>query len=112
MRALPDVQWWLAELDVHGNPTLIDGAHDDRQGADQAAYLIRSIGLGGGKVRNFAVARVELTEVDEHNHGVVNKDAIAACKMMVDTYGAMNGAECPFQVPQPMTGRQAGRRSS
>ena len=83
---LPDVQWWLAELDQWGNPTLIDGAHSERQGADQAAYLIRSIGLGGGKVRRFAVARVELTEVDEHNHGIVNREAIADCKMMVDRF--------------------------
>jgi hypothetical protein len=85
---VPNVQWWLAELDQYGNPTLIDGAHSERQGADQAAYLIRSIGLGGGKARSFAVAKVELTEVDGHNHGVVNEESIAACRMMVEVADA------------------------
>lgn len=84
MRELPNVQWWLAELDQYGNPSLIDGAHEDRHGADQAAYLIRSIGLGGGRARRFAVARVELIEVNESNHGIVNDEAIVACKMMYD----------------------------
>ena len=78
------MQWWLAELDRYGNPKLIDGAHSERQGADQAAYLIRSIGLGGATPRRFAVARVELTEVDERNHEIVNEEAVAACKSMIE----------------------------
>ncbi len=28
-------QYWLAELDQHGNPTLIDGSHETAEGAKQ-----------------------------------------------------------------------------
>jgi hypothetical protein len=58
---LPAIQYWLAELDQYGNPTLIDGAHSDRQGANKAAYLIMAMKLGKPD-RKFAVARVELSE--------------------------------------------------
>ncbi|VVD74257.1 hypothetical protein PHO31112_00748 [Pandoraea horticolens] len=54
------VQWWLADIDMHGNPTLSDGAHSDRAGADKAAYLHAALGLKHD--RKFAVARVELFE--------------------------------------------------
>lgn len=53
-------QWWLAKLDQHGNPTLVDGAHSDRAGADRAFYLHRRLGLD--KAARHAVARVELSE--------------------------------------------------
>ena len=69
-----NVQWWLAELDRYGNPALTDGAHGDRAGADRAAYLIESMGLGKG--RKFAVARVELTKPVPNSSGV-NHDAVA-----------------------------------
>lgn len=68
------VQWWLAELDRYGNPALTDGAHGDRAGADRAAYLIESMGLGKG--RKFAVARVELTTPVPNSSGV-NHEAVA-----------------------------------
>ena len=68
------VQWWLAELDRYGNPALTDGAHSDRAGADRAAYLIESMGLGKG--RKFAVARVELTTPVPNSSGV-NHEAVA-----------------------------------
>lgn len=68
------VQWWLAEIDRYGNPTLTDGAHGDRAAADRAAYLIESMGLGKG--RKFAVARVELTKPVPNSSGV-NHDAVA-----------------------------------
>jgi len=74
------VQYWLAELDQHGNPTLIDGAHSDAEGANQAAYLIQAIGLGK-RERNFAVARVELTECVPSSKGV-NQRAVALCRGM------------------------------
>ena len=72
------VQWWLAELDQYGNPTLIDGAHGQRAGADQAFYLHSALGLAGsGK---YAVARVELSEpvADGSN---VNHDAVSTLRM-------------------------------
>jgi hypothetical protein len=70
------VQFWLAELDQYGNPTLIDGAHSDAEGANQAAYLIQAMNLGGNHPRKFAVARVELSECVPTASGV-NLDAVA-----------------------------------
>jgi hypothetical protein len=29
-------QFWLCELSVHGNPTLIDGPHSNAAGADES----------------------------------------------------------------------------
>ena len=67
-------QWWLAELDVYGNPKLADGAHDKRGGAEEALTLIRRLGLA--KERRFAIAEVRLTE-PTGKHGPVNEEAIA-----------------------------------
>jgi len=81
MSKLGPPQYWLAELSVHGNPTLIDGPHSLRQGANKAAYLIQAMRLGKPD-RVFAVARVELTECVPSSKGV-NEKAIAtinACK--------------------------------
>jgi hypothetical protein len=64
-----NTQWWLAELDIHGNPTLIDGAHSNRAGANRAAYIIKSLGLGS-QDRRFAVAKVELSECVPSQKGV------------------------------------------
>lgn len=55
-----DMQWWLVSVDQHGNPTLEDGAHRQRKGANEAFYLHNALGLSGGK--NYAVAKVELFE--------------------------------------------------
>jgi hypothetical protein len=68
-------QYWLAELDRHGNPKLIDGAHTDAAGANQAAYLIKVLHLGDQN-RRFAVAKVELSECVPSDEGV-NHEAIA-----------------------------------
>ena len=67
------VQWWLAELDLYGNPALADGAHSDRAGADKAMYLFKALHLDAG--RRFAVARVELSEPKPRGDGV-NHEAI------------------------------------
>lgn len=67
-------QWWLAALDKYGNPTLTDGAHSDRDGADRAAYLIEAMSLSPGE--RYAVAKVELTAPRPSGSGV-NHDAIA-----------------------------------
>lgn len=69
-----ETQYWLAELDQYGNPTLIDGAHSDAQGANQAAYLINAMNLGK-KERRFAVAKVELSECIPSAAGV-NLEAV------------------------------------
>ena len=76
------VQWWLAELDQHGNPKLSDGAHSERAGADKAMYLIKNLGLDN-KGKRWAVARVELSEPRPSADGV-NHDAVSACRAMVD----------------------------
>ena len=67
-------QWWLAELDMHGNPKLTDGAHSVRAGAEEALTLMQRLGLA--KDRHFAIAEVRLTE-PTGKHGQVNEEAIA-----------------------------------
>jgi hypothetical protein len=69
-----EVQWWLAETDGYGNPTLSDGPHSDRDGVEQAAYLIKRLGMTRG--RTFAAARVELSAVTPAAHGA-NEDALS-----------------------------------
>jgi hypothetical protein len=66
-------QWWLAKLDQHGNPTLTDGAHSDRAGADQAKYLLDRLGLS--RDRRLVVARVTLSEANPSGEGV-NEEAV------------------------------------
>ena len=51
-------QWWLAELDRYGNPTLVDGAHDSRDGAEKALRTWRLCGLNKGW--SYAIAEVRL----------------------------------------------------
>ncbi|GAA0753124.1 hypothetical protein [Sphingomonas trueperi] len=66
-------QWWPAELDQHGNPTLVDGAHSDRNGADQAKHLFDRLGFSGD--RRLVVARVTLSEPKPASEGV-NEEAL------------------------------------
>ena len=67
-------QWWLAELDQYGNPKLIDGAHSDRQGADQAFYLFQRLGFAKPG-RRLAVTHVQISEPIANSDGV-NEGAI------------------------------------
>lgn len=67
-------QFWLAEVDQHGNPRLVDGSHATRQGVEQAAYLYANLGMGKGK--SYACAEVVLTPVDAVAHDV-NEEAVA-----------------------------------
>lgn len=67
-------QWWLAELDMYGNPSLTDGAHGDRAGAEEALTIFKRLGLSGE--RRFAIAEVRLSE-PTGEHGPVNEEAIA-----------------------------------
>lgn len=75
-------QYWLAELDQHGNPTLIDGAHSRASGANKAAYLIGALGLGKPN-RNFAIAQIKLTPCSPSSKGVNHKaiDTLNAARM-------------------------------
>lgn len=74
-------QYWLAELDEHDNPILIDGSHSSPEGCNQAAFLIQSIGLGKSQ-RRFAVAKVELSECVPSGENV-NQSAVDVCRAMV-----------------------------
>lgn len=62
-------QWWLAEVDLNGNPTLVDGSHSTREGADRAAYLFTAFRVAKPGAR-YAVARVELSEPRPSSKGV------------------------------------------
>lgn len=66
-------QFWLAQIDQHGNPTLHDGSHGSREGVEEAAYLLTRLGFAKG-VR-YACAEVILTEVEAKPHGA-NEDAL------------------------------------
>jgi hypothetical protein len=65
----PETQWWLARLDQHGNPTLCDGAHSERAGADRAFYLFGRLKLSKDGER-YAVAEVRLSEPVANPQGV------------------------------------------
>lgn len=67
-------QFWLASLDRHGNPKLVDGAHRERCGAEKALTLIRRLGLDRGE--EFAIAEVRLSD-PTGEHAPVNEEAIA-----------------------------------
>ena len=75
MTALPNTQFWLAKLDRHGTPDLIDGAHSTRNGVEQAAYLFARFGLAKGE--RLACAEVIVTEIDAKPHGA-NEEAIGS----------------------------------
>lgn len=61
------VDWWLAEVSQYGYASkLTDGPHSNRAGVEQAAYLIRGLGLQGD--RKFCCVRVEQTDVEPKRH--------------------------------------------
>lgn len=68
------IQYWLAELDQYGNPTLIDGAHSSMEEVNRAAYLITAMSLGKPN-RQLAIAKVELSECKPSAAGV-NLEAV------------------------------------
>lgn len=72
VREVP-TQWWLATLDQYGNPTLTDGMHSDRAGANRAFYLHGAFGFTEGE--RYAVAKVELFEPVADDSGV-NHEAV------------------------------------
>lgn len=73
-KTMGTTQFWLAELDQYGNAKLNDGPHSDRNGVEQAFYLIGRLGLGKGKV--YACAEVILTPVEAKSHGA-NEEALS-----------------------------------
>lgn len=75
------VDWWLGELDQHGNPELIDGPHADVPGVEQALWLIENLGMRRG--RNLVGLRIEQFEVKPVAHNV-NHEATAACRTILE----------------------------
>lgn len=69
----PEVQWWVADLDRHGNPTLSDGAHSDREGCEKAIYIMERLGLRKGQ--RMGICRVEIFPPAAKPHGA-NEDAL------------------------------------
>lgn len=67
------VQWWVADLDQHGNPKLTDGAHDDREGCEKALYIMARLGLRPEQQR--AICRVEIYPPEAKAHDA-NEDAL------------------------------------
>lgn len=66
-------QYWLVELDQHGNPVLKDGAHPDRTGVESALYILTALGFNRGA--KYACAEIALTDVEAIAHDT-NHDAI------------------------------------
>jgi hypothetical protein len=71
------VQFWLAELDRYGNPTLIDGAHGERSGAEEALTLRKRLPMLSTEGRRFAIAEVHLSD-PTGEHGPLNEEALQA----------------------------------
>lgn len=66
-------QWWLAEIEPYGLPTLKDGPHNDRAGVEKALYLFRRLGIGKSKA--YGCAEVHLTDVEPVAHDA-NEEAL------------------------------------
>lgn len=75
-------QYWLAEVDQHGNPTLVDGSHDKPSGVEQAMYLLRKLGLAKAG-QKYGMAKVVITDVEPKSHGA-HVGSIEACNIMLE----------------------------
>lgn len=98
-------QWWLASVSQHGNPTLEDGAHSKREGANQAFYLINALGVAGSK--EYAVAKVELFH-PVADGSEVDHQAVADCNTARAALGA-NKAQQPTAEPTPQLSGNSGQ---
>lgn len=90
---MSEVQWWLARLDQHGNPSLCDGPHSERTGADRAMYLYRGLGLAK-KGERYAVARIELSKPKPTSEGV-DQDAMQIVGSAVKAHRASEPSALP-----------------
>lgn len=74
--------YWLAELDNYGTPKLMDGPHDNRNGADEALYLIKRLGLFD-QSKKYAIAKVVVSEPDDKDHDI-NEEAADNVRQLVE----------------------------
>lgn len=105
-------QWWLAELDQYGNPTLIDGAHADRSGAEKALTIITRLRLAGSSV--FAIAEVWLT-APTGEHDPVNEEAIEtinAARAATSTSPSGIRQTTPTEILKSEKGREAVEKTA
>jgi len=72
---MSSTKYWLAILNIHGTPVLQDGPHDTPDGAEEAITLISRLGFDRGENREYAIAKVELSE-PTGKHSPVNDEAI------------------------------------
>jgi len=68
-------QYWLVKLDMHGNPILKDGPHQDVAEVQKALYLFNSLGFVRDEDQ-FACARISISSVVADGSDV-NHEAIA-----------------------------------
>lgn len=73
-------QWWLAELDQYGSGWMTDGPHDDRDSAEQALTIIKSLSFLNSD-KDYAIAEVRLSK-PTGVHDSVNQDAIDTLNKM------------------------------
>lgn len=71
---MKNVQYWLAELDQYGNPTLKDGMHSHRSGVVRAMDIYRELGFDTG--RKFAMAKVEIMPIYSDERGNIMERTI------------------------------------
>lgn len=83
-----NTQFWLARLDRHGNPTLVDGAHERRSGVEKAMYLFTRLNLSKGE--SYACAEVIITPVEAKSHGA-NEEAIETLNAASKSTGTPSG---------------------
>ncbi len=66
-------EWWLAEVKEGHGSNLVDGAHDTREGAEEALTIFNKLGFSKGK--KYKIAQVILSD-PTGEHQPVNEDAI------------------------------------
>ena len=74
-------QYWLAEIDQHGNPSLVDGPHSRPLGVETAMYLFKRLGLVR-RGQKFGMAKITITDVEAKSHGA-HEGSIEACNIML-----------------------------
>lgn len=74
-----DTQWWVAELDKYGNPTLTDGAHTNKESCEEAIFIMESL-IKDKKNRVIVKVEIYPGEASQHN---VNVDSLKILKQIM-----------------------------
>lgn len=73
----PSKQFWLVKLDRHGNPTLSDGPHEDREGAEHALCLYKALSCIITEGLTFAIAEITITEPTGETDVPINQESVS-----------------------------------